>query len=77
MASIAKVGLSLRSKHPEKDTVIIDYGLASVMLPTVLIGSLFGVFINVIFPAVILNSILTLILILLAIQSGYQAYKVF
>ena len=67
MASIAKVVLSIRKKHPYKDSALIDYGLASVMLPTVLIGSLIGVFINVIMPAVILNSILTVILLLLAL----------
>jgi len=46
---------NINQKHPEKkDVVVIDYGLATVMLPTVLMGSLVGVFLNVILPPLIL-----------------------
>jgi uncharacterized membrane protein YfcA len=37
--SITRFIYNFNAKHPEKDAVVIDYGLASVMLPTVLIGS--------------------------------------
>ena len=54
VGSISKYILSLRKKHPEKDCVLIDYNLATVMLPTVLMGSLIGVFVNVAMPPLIL-----------------------
>ena len=52
--SITRFIFNIKQKHPEKDAVVIDYGLATVMLPTVLMGSLVGVFFNVVFPALIL-----------------------
>ena len=54
VCSFVKFFMSLRSKHPKKDTVLIDYGLATVMLPTVLMGSLTGVLVNVMLPALLL-----------------------
>jgi uncharacterized membrane protein YfcA len=53
--------------HPEKNTVAIDYGLACVMLPTVLMGSFVGVTLNVMFPALVIQIIMTLLLIVLSI----------
>ena len=77
VCSISKFVLSLRKKHPIKDCVVIDYGLAIIMLPTVLMGSLIGVFLNVMFPSVILLAILTLLLFLLCVHSGFKAFSVF
>jgi uncharacterized membrane protein YfcA len=37
---------TLKHRHPLKDTVIIDYNLATIMLPTVIIGVQFGTIIN-------------------------------
>jgi uncharacterized membrane protein YfcA len=63
--SITRFIYTYRNKHPDKDSVVIDYGLASVMLPTVLMGSLLGVMINLMFPALILQIILTCLLLFL------------
>jgi uncharacterized membrane protein YfcA len=52
--SLLRFIMNINSKHPEKDAVAIDYNLAIVMLPTVLMGSLIGVFINVMFPSLML-----------------------
>lgn len=65
--SITRYVLNIYKVHPEKEAVCIDYGVSTVMLPTVLIGSLIGVFINVSFPEVILQIMLTLLLIFLAV----------
>ena len=52
--SLTRYLYNLNQKHPEKDSVVIDYGLASIMLPTVLMGSYLGVIINVFFPSLVL-----------------------
>ena len=65
--SIVKFIMSLRQKHPHKEAVVIDYGLATVMLPTVLMGSMIGVFVNVILPEFYLQVVLTSLLFILAL----------
>jgi len=47
------------------------------MLPTVLVGSISGVLINMMLPALVLQIILTLLLLFLAIQSGFKAKSIF
>jgi len=69
--------MNIKQKHPEKNAVCIDYGLAIVMLPTVLTGSLLGVLLNVMFPPLILQIVLTLLLTFLSIQSGCKAKQIF
>lgn len=53
-SALVKFAISLQTKHPKKDCVLIDYGLATVMLPTVLMGSLTGVLVNVMLPPLLL-----------------------
>ena len=74
VCSIVKFIMSLKQKHPEKDSVVIDYGLATVMLPTVLMGSMIGVYVNILLPTVYLQAILTLLLLFLAVQSAQKAH---
>lgn len=71
-SSIVRFIIQFKHKHPEKDAVIIDYGIAAIMLPTVLIGSFIGAFINVTFPALALTIVLTAVLIGL---SGFSILK--
>lgn len=71
--SITRFLININQKHPEKDAVVIDYSLATVMLPTVMMGSLIGVLLNVILPAMILQIILSFLLLVLSIQSGFKA----
>jgi hypothetical protein len=40
--------------HPEKQAVAIDYGLAIIMLPTVMMGSFIGVIMNAAMPDLVL-----------------------
>ena len=52
--SIARYFMTAGDRHPDKDATCIEYGLANVMLPTVLVGSIAGVLINMVLPALIL-----------------------
>ena len=52
--SIARFIMTINKRHPHKDAPVIDYNLANIMLPTVLVGSLCGVFINILFPSAVL-----------------------
>lgn len=75
--SIARYIMTFNKRHPFKDAPIIDYNLANIMLPTVLVGSLCGVFINLLLPSAILLGLLTAVLTCLSIQSGLKAKEIY
>jgi hypothetical protein len=77
ICSLARYIYTYRDKHPEKDAVIIDYGLASIMLPAVMMGSMVGVLANVMLPSLVLQTSLALLLIFLTIQSGSKARQIY
>jgi len=52
--SLCRYMITMNTRHPDKDATCIDYGLSNIMLPTVLVGSVCGVFFNIIFPALVL-----------------------
>ena len=62
--------------HPEKKSVAIDYGLAIIMLPTVMMGSFIGVIMNAAMPTLILQICLTLLLGFLTVQSAFKATEI-
>ena len=64
-------------KHPDKDAVSIDYGLTNIMLPTVLMGSVTGVFLNILLPPVILQVSMFCLLFFLAVNSTMKAVEIF
>lgn len=66
-SSLARYVQTIKWKHPEKDAVVIDYNIAAVMMPTVLVGSFVGAFLNVIMPTIIIIIVLTLVLWCMAI----------
>jgi len=67
LGSISRFIITLKKRHPEKDAPVIDYSLANIMLPTVLVGSLFGVFLNLMLPALMLQICLSVVLTCLAL----------
>lgn len=76
MSTLARFVFNFEEKHPEKEGMIsIDYGLTIVMMPLNLIGSLIGALFLVMFPDLILMVILTLLLLVLAIECA-RKYKV-
>jgi len=54
--SITRYAITTGDRHPDpnKDATCIEYGLANVMLPTVLVGSISGVIFNLLLPALVL-----------------------
>jgi uncharacterized membrane protein YfcA len=77
ICSIARYIYNFKQKHPEKNAVAIDYGLAIVMLPTVMMGSFIGVIMNAAMPDLILQICLTLLLAFLTVQSAFKARDIF
>ena len=75
--SVGRYFITLSKRHPNKDATCIDYSLSNVMLPTVLVGSVTGVFFNLLLPAIILQICLTLLLLFLTIQSGCKAKQIY
>lgn len=72
-ASVARYVYQIDDKHPEKDAVVIDYGLASIMLPAVMLGSMVGVLANQFLPSLILQVSLTSLMIFLTFQASRKA----
>lgn len=77
LGSISRFIITLKKRHPEKDAPVIDYSLANIMLPTVLVGSLVGVFLNLMLPSLVLQICLSVVLTCLALQSGFKAYDIY
>jgi uncharacterized membrane protein YfcA len=75
--SISRFLLTYKARHPLKEATCIEYSVTNVMLPVVLIGSVAGVFFNVIFPSVIIQISLTLLLLFLSIQSSIKASDIY
>lgn len=77
ICSIVRYMYNFGQMHPEKKAVSIDYGLAIVMLPTVMMGSFLGVIMNAMLPELILQVCLTLLLAFLTVQSALKAREIF
>ena len=77
LGSISRFLITINKRHPDKDAPVIDYSLANIMLPTVLVGSLFGVFLNLLLPSLVLQIFLSIVLALLACQSGFKAVNIY
>ncbi len=74
MCSVTRFIVNFKQKHPEKkDCVSLDYGLAIIMMPTVLMGSFIGVIFNKMLPDLVIQIILTLLLFFLTTQAGLKA----
>lgn len=65
VGSVVRYFYSFKTKHPEKDSTHIDYGIVIVMLPLVILGSFLGVLLNIILPPVALSIMLTVLLVVL------------
>jgi len=64
--SVMRYFLTADKRHPEKKTAVaLDYGLATVMMPTVMMGSFIGVWFNILLPDIAIQVILALLLFFL------------
>ena len=75
--SICRYMTTIKKRHPDKDATCIEYSLTNVMLPTVLLGSICGVFLNTILPSLVLQILLTVLLSFLTIQSSFKAREIY
>ena len=53
IGGFARFFLTMNAKHPLKDATMIEYSFVNIMLPTVLCGSVTGVFINMLLPELV------------------------
>lgn len=67
VGSVSRFAFTYNERHPDKDATCIEYGITNVMLPVVLIGSIAGVFFNIIFPDIMVQISLTVLLGFLSI----------
>lgn len=58
-------------RHPYKDTALIDYDLVLLMVPCILLGTIAGVYLNVIFP----SFIIVVSLVILLVYTSYKTWK--
>jgi uncharacterized membrane protein YfcA len=73
----ARFILNFKEKHPEKPNVtVIDYGMTTVMMPATLVGAQVGALMLLMFPALVIQIILTIVLGLLAWQSTRKAIQI-
>lgn len=67
IGGISRFFLTYKNKHPLKDATTIEYSLVNIMLPTVLLGSVTGVFINIILPTIVQQILMFILFTLLSI----------
>jgi len=73
-SSLVRFILILKKKHPLKDFgVVVDYNIATLMLPSIMVGANCGVIINLLLPEVAICVCFTLILIFLFIRTVRKA----
>ena len=75
--SVVRFIFFLNHKHPEKDAVLIDYDLASIMLPIIMMGSMIGVLASITLPNLVLQVSLTILMIFLAILTGFKGRQIY
>lgn len=70
---------NFKTRHPEKPNMnVLDYGLASIMMPTTLAGSQIGGYVLKAFPSIYIQALLTLLLAFLTFQTtkkGLQLHR--
>lgn len=78
LSTLARFFYNFNEKHPEKPGVTsIDYNMTTVMMPLTMLGSLVGAFFYVLFPDLVITIILTLLLIVLTLESGRKFLEIY
>lgn len=75
--SVVRFLFFINQKHPEKDAVLIDYDLVSIMLPVVMMGSMIGALASITLPNLIMQILLTILMVLLTILAGLKGRQIF
>jgi len=69
--AIANTGANVWKRHPHLDRPLIDWDLITIMEPLTIFGAIFGSLLSKVFPDVILNTCLVLVLM----YSGHKTFK--
>ena len=72
-SAVRYFGFSVRQVHPDKKATIVDYNLASVMVPLVIFGSFFGTIVSSILPDAVLTVIIAILMVYLTWDSFNKA----
>ncbi|XP_066399285.1 sulfite exporter TauE/SafE family protein 3-like [Miscanthus floridulus] len=76
--SVSTVYYNLKLKHPSLDMPLIDYDLALLMQPMLMLGVSIGVIFNVIFPNWLITALLITIFLVTSIKAylkGFETWK--
>jgi len=65
--AITRFAMTVEDRHPDKDATSIDYGISNIMLPLVLVGTVIGVYFNILLPDVMIQGLLAVVLGILTI----------
>ena len=78
VASIIRFLQNLPKSHPLKEGngVLVDYTLATIMLPAIVVGVIAGGIVNKVFPSVILAGALVLLLLYLIVSTWMKLCKI-
>ena len=76
ICTIMRFTYNFNTMHPEKKrAVLIDYSLVTIMMPTTIAGSQMGAVILKVFPALLIQVLLTVLLAFLSAQSYRKAME--
>jgi len=56
--------LNLKFKHPSRDSICLDYNIAILFVPMLLLGTVIGVSLNKVMPSFIILILLTFVLVI-------------
>ena len=68
IASICRYIFNFPKSHPLRNGsgVLVDYNIASIMLPMIVVGATLGVMVNIILPSVVVAIVLTILLVIVS-----------
>lgn len=73
--SLVRYIYNWKDKKPDNpNSTMVDYSLATIMMPTTLMGSQIGTYVLKAFPPILINAMLTLVLFLLGLQSARKGW---
>lgn len=77
ISTLARFFFNFNERHPEKpNCACIDYNMTNVMMPLTMMGSLIGAFFYLLLPEMYILIILTLLLIVLTLESGKKFLQI-
>ena len=74
-AIIRYFGFSIHSRHPHKPVTIVDYNMAAIMTPLMMIGSFVSVIFAQVMPDAVLTILIAVLMLYLTVDTGLKAIK--